>query len=187
MEEKFFKTKDGRLIFMPREYMPTENERETADCCDEDSTESINQVLNRFIKTKERLKSNARAALVHTFKSFFNTYPKLKRITWDQYTPYFNDGEPCYFQVFQPDFIFDDNGSDVLLNDLHYYWKWEQELKHDPRINAVGITDPTAFKDFLEAWNSDDFGDLAKLLFGDGVTVSVTRDGVEIEEYLDHD
>lgn len=30
---------------------------------------------------------------------FFDTHPEVTKIGWTQYTPYFNDGDACYFRV----------------------------------------------------------------------------------------
>ena len=41
----------------------------------------------------------AKIALREEFKSFFEKFPEVESVRWSQYTPYFNDGEPCEFGV----------------------------------------------------------------------------------------
>ena len=36
------------------------------------------------------------------FTDFFNLYPFITKIEWTQYTPSFNDGDPCYFSATYP-------------------------------------------------------------------------------------
>lgn len=38
--------------------------------------------------------------------------PNVAAVKWDQYTPYFNDGDPCIFSVQEPRVIFDFEGTD---------------------------------------------------------------------------
>ena len=49
----------------------------------------------------EKLRKEAKAKVESIFKvtalELFVEYPDLKSISWSQYTPYFNDGDPCYF------------------------------------------------------------------------------------------
>ena len=33
------------------------------------------------------------------FTEYFKQYPMVEQVYWDQYAPYFNDGEPCVFNV----------------------------------------------------------------------------------------
>ena len=37
------------------------------------------------------------------FNEFFRLYPFIAKITWEQYAPSFNDGDPCTFDVHDPD------------------------------------------------------------------------------------
>src|SRR5688572_33247641 len=38
--------------------------------------------------------------LKEQFKNIFEEYPDLDRISWTQYTPYFNDGDECVFSAY---------------------------------------------------------------------------------------
>lgn len=48
-------------------------------------------------ETRAQVKAKARDAIASLFKAFFAQYPTVTAIGWTQYTPYFNDGEPCEF------------------------------------------------------------------------------------------
>jgi hypothetical protein len=47
----------------------------------------------------EKLANEGEDALKEAFKELFDKHPRLESVTWVQYTPYFNDGDPCYFSV----------------------------------------------------------------------------------------
>lgn len=41
----------------------------------------------------------AKGAIEMGIKAIFDQYPDLEEFSWDQYAPYFNDGDPCEFSV----------------------------------------------------------------------------------------
>jgi hypothetical protein len=43
--------------------------------------------------------ATGKESLAEPFGEFFKAHPRVKAIRWEQYTPYFNDGEPCEFGV----------------------------------------------------------------------------------------
>jgi hypothetical protein len=43
---------------------------------------------------KQYLKAS-KTAFSEGSKPLFDKHPKMKSFSWSQYTPYFNDGEPC--------------------------------------------------------------------------------------------
>ena len=46
------------------------------------------------------------------FAYYFEKYPKLNSVTWKCYTPYFNDGDPCTYEIHAD---YDDNESYGLV------------------------------------------------------------------------
>lgn len=53
-------------------------------------------------------------------KLFFEECPKVQAVVWNQYTPYFNDGDECVFSVNSPTFITKNFDLDDLLNPYEY-------------------------------------------------------------------
>jgi len=109
------------------------------------------------------------------FGEIFTTYPNVKKISWAQYTPYFNDGDACIFSVnsimvldetVEGD---DDDASDVSDGD------WVDiddglDKKRYPLISKLnGVLQ-----------RSDD---ILLQMFGDHVSVVVTPEGMNVEEY----
>lgn len=50
-------------------------------------------------EVKERARREGEAALKGSFAEFFEAHPEASAILWTQYTPYFNDGEACTFDI----------------------------------------------------------------------------------------
>jgi hypothetical protein len=53
-------------------------------------------------------------------KLFFDECPKVQAVVWNQYTPYFNDGDECIFSVNEPTFITKNFDRDDLLDAYEY-------------------------------------------------------------------
>jgi hypothetical protein len=47
----------------------------------------------------KKLSEAGEEAVKDAFKDVFDKFPEISEIAWCQYTPYFNDGDPCYFSV----------------------------------------------------------------------------------------
>lgn len=117
--------------------------------------------------------------------------PHVVEFGWRQYTPYFNDGDPCVFGAHgtwlrtdadDPDADSEDLDIEFghpILNDHHYEGNervqgelepWRAELKR--KADALGSAiDGGAFDDvLLEA-------------FGDHAEVTVKRDGITVDQY----
>lgn len=93
-------------------------------------------------------------------RDIFTKYPNLFSFSWRQYTPYFNDGDACYFRACTDDI-------DVITDD-------EDESEK--------ISDDIS--EFLSLFDNDSL----QYLFDDHVIVTVTRDaGVEKRDYTHHD
>lgn len=100
------------------------------------------------------------------FAEFFEKSNKLDSFSWDQYTPYFNDGDSCHFCVHEISRINDEDIYD-LEEDL------SPEL--DEIINQIQEILNSIPDEFMED------------LFGDHTTVTVKRDGTIKTEQCEHD
>lgn len=127
------------------------------------------ELLDKFNGFKEQvenlrvqLQETGEKFLIENFKETFEKYPKLERISWSQYTPYFNDGEECTF------------------SSNHDYAEIEGEGIKD------GDETYRAIEEDINKFLSQFDDELLKSLFGDHVQIIVTKEGISIEEY-DHD
>lgn len=132
-----------------------------------------------------KLVEEGEAAVKELFKEFFDKYPRAETITWRQYTPYFNDGDPCYFSVHEMTLEMNEDESgpeegdeDEEEDDDDYgdgdYDSYSLRASDDPHLKQMG-------EDFrnLEAIPDD----VMEHVFGDHVKVTATRDGFDINEY----
>ena len=124
----------------------------------------------------------------------FEETPKLKSFAWTQYTPYFNDGDTCYFSA---------NTDYLTINGEHEDdATWSQEKKviswgtynRDKRIYEGRIEQDNPeydkelseavdkVKKFLNLFDDKFYQDQ----FGDHTMVTVTPNGIDTEDY-EHD
>lgn len=153
----------------------------------------ITQMKADIAKTKAELSAKIQANFHGVAKELFATYPELKSFGWTQYTPYFNDGEPCTFRS-QHDYptingndensgeneqeegVIDivTNGSKTLSNSSTN-WKDVPNLNYNPYYEEI----VTTVKNFLNLFDDEDMLEL----FDDHVVVIITADGIKTEEY----
>ena len=119
------------------------------------------------------------------FREFMEANPTIRAFKWEQYTPYFNDGDACYFS--EPSFLIEDIPDD--WGDREDGWvsayDYEYGCREDENVNFS----KTLYK------NMEDLSgllcsneDILEHLFGDHVQVTYSRgsDEVEVEDY-NHD
>lgn len=108
--------------------------------------------------------------------------PGVDSIRWRQYTPYFNDGEPCEFSVHDVQVKLVDGDPEGGDYEDGYEDSWTLSY----RAEREGVTLPTGLEDALKKWQSAHFESVARKNFGDHAIVTATRGGFSVEFY-DHD
>lgn len=63
---------------------------------------NIDEYLQRRKELKAFLEENGQKMILDGFRNFFAKYPMVEKVSWTQYTPYFNDGDACVFGVNEP-------------------------------------------------------------------------------------
>jgi hypothetical protein len=154
----------------------------------------MSELFDNFKETVHLIRAKRKElsqSIQGVLSEFLLTHPEVQKICWVQYSPYFNDGEPCVFNVHEFNFYF----TDELVDEDE---EGEEGYGHEL---PGGYKDPYA----LECWNKhhlcsqDTFNDCKKLewamhqvedvmedTFGSDVLVVVTREGIEVQEY-EHD
>jgi hypothetical protein len=130
---------------------------------------------NRQLRAlKEEMSTRFQGELKTAFKTVFEKHPNVRCLTWTQYTPYFNDGDPCVFSV----------------HDLEVYDETIEEDEDEGYTEGVYVgwgEGSARYPDIAEMarclGNADD---LLLEMFGDHCRITVTPDGISVEEY-DHD
>lgn len=128
------------------------------------------------------------------FKKIFEETPELERISWVQYTPYFNDGSACIFSA-NTDYL-DINGdcedeADWISEKNIISWGkfnpttkiYEGRIEQDnPKYNKKLSDKVSEIKDFLSLFDDEFY----QKKFGDHTRVTLSTNGTLTEEY-EHD
>jgi hypothetical protein len=120
-------------------------------------------MIEQFNAMKEALERDSKELLGEHFKEEFAGDTELKGLRWTQYTPSFNDGDPCTFRVGDLNARYADTDEDAGdKGDGYDYVRYDSPLRK--RFETI----PDEF--MLAA-------------FGDGSEITVTRgdDGLTIE------
>lgn len=156
--------------------------------------ETIKDFTELYKNLTLQLKQKGTEKLKEVFKLFWEKNPEVKSISWTQYAPYFNDGDPCTFSVNEIYFSNTDDPEEVD-EDLIYVeetgiWKapdwnlnwWAKE--YPDRKIPIDIDNAKNLSDFLQ---SNAMLDIMEMMFGSDNRVIATRDGFKTEEYSNHD
>lgn len=155
----------------------------------------------------ERIKGSGAGNL---FKEFFEQNPNVYALQWAQYTPYFNDGDPCTFSVgdvamalrplTEDSDIWNGYPADYEEsegNEKTWFDSYElarcRDWKADPKVydltaEFIAAGGTQELYDSYKAVNKFVAGqqDLMEALFGDHVVVRATPTDIVTEEY-EHD
>lgn len=154
-------------------------------------------------KLKKQFQADAQEMFRGITKEFFDKNPSITAFKWAQYTPYFNDGDPCEFRVNAPTFT---NAPLDELDEVSSYGEYEGETEGvwaTDTVRWVLESDSEYNKDskhLLQASNvdvdscekmsgmiqCDEMEEVMLDMFGDHVEIVATRNGFDVEEY-DHD
>ena len=90
-------------------------------------------VAEEFQKEIEEIEKKMTDQFKEMFNKFFVLYPEVELVCWEQWTPHFNDGEPCEFSVYCPPQAFlkgyKDHLSEEQWDDLDDYEKYGEETE----------------------------------------------------------
>jgi hypothetical protein len=127
--------------------------------------------------------------------------PEIHSFGWQQYTPYFNDGEPCVFRVYDPWFVTNADAATLTIDSDGYIHDFEQDeyqvsysdhpslgqqawtwSGHWPdRVKVYGEytgTNKACYercRALSDAFDSDAFDDVLLTAFGDHCKVTFSR------------
>lgn len=162
-----------------------------------EKTEAIN-------KTKKELVEKLRPDFKELFTPFLEKYPQVTHLKWNQYTPYFNDGESCTFSVNDlfgflgteeeddyegslPDYYVE-QVAEYRTTGINSAWsEWtktrvvEKNAEY-PEDISVSLQMDKDFDALVKAFDQIP-DDIMLELFGDHTEITVTREGLDVEEY----
>lgn len=143
-----------------------------------------------FNQMKQKLINEFRESLNGLAGSIFATIPELKAISWIQFTPYFNDGDECVFNIREVIFY-----NFIPENYLRYAEEFDDHEYPDTywaagdyelgKNKTTLSTEEVAFlKNFETTLNEN--RDFIKEIFGDHSQVIWTANGITVEDYSEH-
>lgn len=148
-------------------------------------TVKIKNSLAEFKKTMEEHQTILKHQLFECFREFFKENPEVKAIKWEQYTPYFNDGDQCVFHV--RDFAFCNTADEEFLDEVCYGEYQGDESESEGKVYStyddIKESLKNNIKEFADVVNDYAFEDIFKSAFGDHVRVIATAEGFDVEEY----
>lgn len=125
----------------------------------------------------------------------------VKQFGWRQYTPYYNDGEPCTFSAWGawaipadwiPSEAYDEDDYDDDAFDIDYSEHWYNKQDKDWYRNREANLKPQyketmpKLKALNQAIDDGNFDDVLLEKFGDHAKVTVTKEKIQVE-YYEHD
>lgn len=180
---------------------------------------ALEEQMNSVNKEIEALKKShietSKQVFHKAISAFFQKYPEVEALRWNQYTPYFNDGDTCEFSVHDLYFctkqdLKEIEDGEITLDDLYdlnpyakpdkYVYEYAQKenslqnyyLKQIEQYEALEVKyGPrlnelnAGVKQFKKIFSSIS-DDTMLSLFGDHVVVTATRRGIDVDEY-DHE
>jgi len=164
--------------------------------------ENIEKMVAEIEAAKAKMIEEGKKVLTEGFKAYLDKYPQVGSLTWSQYTPYFNDGDSC---VFSRNDIYalplakqegdEDDDEDDYPEGRHMFlldydikeppgeknrWTWkDRPYKPVPGMTEEEVKQAAADLALFEKIPDEVFLDV----FDDHVEVTVTRDGIDVEEY----
>lgn len=141
--------------------------------------EKFKEVAERNSEQIKKLREESAALVKPLLQQFITDFPEVRQVRWTQYSPYFNDGEACVFSLHTFGFYFegDDLDDSVYEHEIYRYEDFDKKEVCSPETFSACCE--------LERQLRQVEGELESL-FGDHAQVTVTADGVDVEEY-DHD
>jgi hypothetical protein len=152
--------------------------------------EAVEALAKRYEEMKSQLGSEGQESVKAMFRVFFETHSDVEAVRWTQYTPHFNDGDPCTFSVCEAQMRFkgDENWLDSWSLSSHANGRLTRLLQGRTEAEA-GLNVDDLEEDFSklnQLLQSDTLAFILDAAFGDGYEVTATRESITAEHY-DHD
>lgn len=178
-------------------------------------TNALEEFYAKQKSAREALGQIGQEMLLDEFKKFFAEHPDHLKIAFTAYTPYFNDGDPCYYSVhdyyyFTEELYYDKYADIYMLDQLDQiddFYDWDENWKlsaqyvlksptgaflRDENKNLLweeteaGQAAKKLFEDRIHLYSVTANEDVCQMVYGDHVQVMVTPTEIIISDY-DHD
>lgn len=148
--------------------------------------------LKQLQQLKEQYMKEGKEIFKSIFKDFITTHPDISELRWKQYTPYFNDGDPCEFRLtdLAINFNYDALPFYIREDSLPDSPEAYEDIKddYDGGMSYYSLIDGEFKNNFreLESYMHKNMT-ILESIFGNDVQIVVTKDGIDISDYTSHD
>lgn len=151
--------------------------------------QTIDNFLEEYNEVQRTFQERAREKMKEIFKEFWQANPDVNVITWTQYAPYFNDGDPCVFSV--NDLTFSNATEEDDIKELNWgdydgenedVWScgsWGAEVIAE-KVTGINVE---SVKDLCKFMHSDIMKDVLESVFGSDNRVVAIREGFISKDY----
>lgn len=157
--------------------------------------DKVEKLLKMKKDYEEACEKQGHAIVKEIVKDLFEKCPEIEAVKWTQYTPYFNDGDKCVFNVHDPEFLIsipieeskvevaseneEEDEYDAYEEDWKSPWDFEYENKNKKGKYSKELI--AAIKEFSEIHGQ--MTDVFQICFGDHVQVVCNKKKIKVEEY----
>lgn len=141
------------------------------------------EILEKIKELNAEVNAQADLLFAASIKEFFENHPTVEAIRWDQYAPYFNDGDPCVFSVNEVTVLLSDKVGVEIDEDAD-----EDDYDEDNFVYSYGLKDDKLEKAISEL--NDDFSEIEDFLekkFGSDSRITINKSGEATIDECDHD
>lgn len=147
--------------------------------------EELQKEVQKIEKKRKEVAKSFGKVLVNTLKDVQTETGALK-VRWTQYTPYFNDGSPCVFEVYTPELLVPKENS----KQVYYYEYSDSDRVEGDNVwvdlrtyneEAFELAPPSLKK--LNRMFTELEPDYFKQLLDDHVQVTFDGKNLEVEDY----
>lgn len=143
------------------------------------TNEKIEALKTKVAELNKQVREESQRLLNEGFAEVFAKYPKLISFSWNQYTPYFNDGDECTFRVNTDSLL--PSFTDESAEDHDYEYStgdctWNPKTKqydYETISDEKKLNNET-FEEICAIVNAID-DDTMKATYGNHITVTVSK------------
>ena len=86
----------------------------------------LTTLVAKLTELRKTIRKEGEGALEEAFSEFFTKHPAATAIVWTQYTPHFNDGDACTFNIHEFELHVDQS---ILAPDVKKYFEKTRDIK----------------------------------------------------------
>ena len=154
--------------------------------------DGLTELTAQITTIKKQVEKLVSEKLHLKFLELFDKYPNLVSFSWTQYAPYFNDGEACTFGVNADDIpaeFTEDSGDIIDFYDRDSGEKYNYTTKSYAKTGDADINyDAHKYvSEFVSEVVYSIPSDILENTYGSDNRITVTRSGIESDDYCEHD